>query len=125
MSTLIRFGCIISILCAIDSFVGGANAKDAEHGAQIFNMCVACHATDNTTRLGPGLHGILGRRSGSVSGFRYSRAMKNANITWDEKSLDAYIEAPQGLVPGTTMPFAGIPNSGDRADLIAYLETLK
>ena len=88
-------------------------------------MCAACHATDNSARLGPSLHGIVGRRSGTVSGFRYSRAMKNANITWDEKSLDAYIEAPQGLVPGTTMPFAGIPNSGDRADLIAYLETLK
>jgi len=125
MLTLIRFASIISLLCAIDPFAGGANAKDAEHGAQVFNMCAACHATDNSTRLGPSLHGIVGRRSGTVSGFRYSRAMKNANITWDEKSLDAYIETPQGLVPGTTMPFAGIPNSSDRADLIAYLETLK
>ena len=48
--------------------------------------------------------------------------MKNANITWDEKSLDAYIAPPQVLVPGTTMSFSGIPNAGDRADLIAYLE---
>jgi cytochrome c len=124
MGALIRFASIIINLFAIDSF-GGASAQDAAHGAQVFNTCAACHATDDTTRLGPSLHGIVGRRSGSISGFRYSRAMKNANITWDEKSLDAYIAAPQVLVPGTTMPFSGMPNAGDRADLIAYLETLK
>jgi len=120
-----RFASIISTLFAIVSLAGAANAQDAAHGAQVFNACAACHATDNTTRLGPGLQGIVGRRSGSVSGFRYSRAMKNANITWDQKSLEAYVAAPQVLVPGTTMPFSGLPNAGDRADLVAYLETLK
>src|SRR5262249_39818942 len=125
MFTLIRFGSIIGILCAIDSFVDGASAKDAEHGAQIFNMCAACHATDNSTRLGPSLHGIVGRRSATVSGFRYSRAMKNANITWDEKSLDEYIAEPQGMVPGTTIALTCIASYCDRADLIAYLETLR
>jgi len=122
---MIRLAFVISIPLAIDSFAGAASAQDATHGAQVFNACTVCHATDNTTRLGPGLQGIVGRHSGSVSGFRYSRAMKNANITWDEKSLDAYITSPQVLVPGTTMPFSGLPNAGDRADLIAYLETLK
>jgi cytochrome c len=125
MFTLIRFASVLSIFFAIESFAGAANAQDAKHGAQVFNACAVCHATDNSARVGPGLQGIVGRHAGSMSGFRYSRAMKNASITWDEKSLDAYITAPQALVPGTTMPFSGIPNAGDRADLIAYLETLK
>jgi len=125
MFTPIRFACVVSIYLAVASFAGGANAQDAKHGQQVFTACAACHATDNTTRLGPGLQGIIGRRSGSMAGFRYSRAMKNANITWDEKSLDAYINSPQVSVPGTTMPFSGLPNAGDRADLIAYLQTLK
>jgi cytochrome c len=125
MFTPIRFACIVGIFLAAEPFAGAANAGDATHGAQVFNACAACHATDNTTRLGPGLQSIVGRRSGTMPGFRYSRAMKNANITWDEKSLDTYVNAPQTLVPGTTMPFSGLPNAGDRADLIAYLETLK
>src|SRR5262249_53095251 len=125
MFTPIRFACVVGIFLAVESFAEAANAGNATHGAQVFNACVACHATDNTTRLGPGLQGIVGRRSGSMPGFRYSRAMKNASITWDEKSLDAYVTSPQALVPGKTMPFSGLPNAGDRADLIAYLETLK
>jgi len=60
-----------------------------------------------------------------VPGFRYSSAMKSSNIVWDEKSLDAFLTAPQKAVPGNTMPFAGIPNEQERTDLIAYLETLK
>jgi len=51
--------------------------------------------------------------------------MKNSNIVWDEKSLDAFIMAPQKVLPGTTMPLAGIPRQEERNDLIAYLETLK
>ena len=51
--------------------------------------------------------------------------MKNANIVWDEKALDAFLDNPQKVVPGTTMPFSGIANPRERADLIAYLETLK
>jgi len=125
MLTPTRFASVVNVLLAVASFAGTANAADAKHGEEVFKACAACHATDATTRLGPGLQGVVGRHSGSVAGFRYSRAMKNANITWDEKSLDAYITAPQTLVPGTTMPFSGLPNAGDRADLIAYLETLK
>jgi cytochrome c len=98
---------------------------DAIHGKQIFARCAACHAKDNSKRTGPGLLGIIGRKAASMPGFRYSRAMRNSNISWDEATLDAFITAPQKAVPGTTMPFAGIKNSQDRADLITYLETLK
>src|SRR5262249_23498600 len=63
MVTPTRFACIVSVCLAVASFAGGANAQDAKHGQQVFTACAACHATDNTTRLGPGLQGIVGRRS--------------------------------------------------------------
>jgi cytochrome c len=101
------------------------HAQDAAHGASVFKVCAACHANDNTNRTGPGLKGILGRTAGTVLGFRYSRAMKQSGIVWDEKSLDAYLTAPQKAVPGNIMPFSGLKDARDRADLIAYLATLK
>jgi cytochrome c len=102
-----------------------ADAGDASHGEHVFAKCAPCHAKNNTTGLGPGLLGVIGRQAGSTPGFRYSKAMKNSNIVWDEKSLEAFVTAPQKAVPGTTMPFAGLPDQQERTDLIAYLETLK
>jgi cytochrome c len=110
------------------SIVGAASAargQDAERGKEVFLKCVACHPLDSKNSLGPNLRGVLGRKAGSVEGFRYSRAMKNADIVWDEKTLDAFLDDPQKVVPGTTMPFSGIPDPRERADLIAYLATLK
>jgi cytochrome c len=112
----------------IASFIAdaeSARAQDIAHGAKVFEDCAPCHATNDDSGAGPGLGGIVGRRSGSVAGFRYSRAMKSANIIWDEKSLDLYIAAPQDAVPGNVMPFSGISDARERSDLIAYLETLK
>ncbi|SRR5258708_5101283 len=110
----------------IASFVGSANAAgDPAKGQQVFAKCASCHAKDRSNRTGPGLLGIAGRQSGSAPGFHYSRAMKASNITWDDKSLDAFIASPQKLVPGTTMPFAGMQDQQQRSDLISYLDTLK
>jgi cytochrome c len=103
----------------------GADAADAAHGEHAFAKCAPCHAKDTTNGIGPGLLGVIGRHAGSVPGFRYSRAMKNSGIVWDEKSLDAFITQPQKILPGTTMPFSGIPGQEERKDLIAYLEMLK
>jgi len=71
--------------------------------------------------LAPSLAGIIGRKAGSESGYAYSPAMKQANIVWDGKSLDAYLNDPQKLVPGNKMPFPGLKTEHDRADIIAYL----
>ncbi|MBZ9894570.1 MULTISPECIES: cytochrome c family protein [unclassified Mesorhizobium] len=100
-------------------------AQDVEHGKVVFKACAACHATDHANRVGPGLGGVIGRKAGSVAGFRYSNAMKKSDIVWDVKILDAYLESPQKVVPGNRMPYAGLKNSEDRADLVAYLATLK
>src|SRR5262249_12407587 len=102
-----------------------AEAGDPAQGEHAFAKCAPCHAKDKTNGAGPGLLGVIGREAGSMSGYRYSKAMKTSRIVWDERSLDAFITAPQKAVPGTTMPFAGIPREQERNDLIAYLETLK
>jgi cytochrome c len=99
-------------------------AQDVEMGKQAFAACAPCHAPDQNG-VGPRINGVLNRPAGSVEGFRYSRAMKNSKIVWDEKSLDTYLAEPQKLVPGNLMPFSGIMDAKQRSDLIAYLGTLK
>jgi cytochrome c len=104
-----------------------AQAADATAGERVFKaQCGACHTGEaGKNRVGPSLFGIVGRHSGEVEGFRYSNANKNANLTWDEATLDRYLTNPRAMVPGTTMTYAGLHNDAQRADLIAYLGTLK
>lgn len=98
--------------------------EDAARGQRLFARCSACHATaPGENRIGPSLSGISGRPAGKVAGARYSRAMANAAIVWDDAALDAYLANPARLVPGTTM-MVNVPGAGDRADIIAYLRSL-
>jgi cytochrome c len=100
-----------------------ANAADAAHGKTVFARCAACHDLNTgRTVLGPSLKGIVDRKAGSVPGFSYSPAMKAKGIDWTPANLDMFIASPTKYVPGTRMPFAGIPDAKDRADLIAYLK---
>ena len=103
---------------------GPAVAADAEHGKILFETCAACHS-DRADALGPSLKGVVGRRSASLDGFRYSNPMKRANLVWDEENLRAYIRDPQGKVKGNRMPYGGMSDPKDVDDVIAYLETLK
>src|SRR5262249_56513258 len=75
--------------------VPGYCAGDAAKGEHEFAKCAVCHAKDMANGIGPGLSGVIGRHAGSVPGFGYSPAMKKSNIVWDEKTLDAFITAPQ------------------------------
>ena len=102
-----------------------AMAQDVNAGKLVFAQCAACHTVTAANGIGPGLLGIIGRKSASSPGFRYSPALKRANLTWDEKNLDAYVADPQKLLPGNVMPFSGIADAKQRADLIAYLNTMK
>ena len=94
-------------------------------GSRSSGLCAVCHATDGKTKNGPSLKGIVGRSAGSVAGFHYSRAMKRAHIVWTDQNLDKFLAAPQQVVPGTRMPFSGLPNADKRQKLIAYLNSLK
>ena len=104
----------------------GADAQDAARGKAHFETCIVCHKLDPaSSERGPSLIGIIGRRAGSLTDFRYSRAMQRADVVWSEETLDAYLAAPQASLPGTRMPFSGIVDKTERADVIAYLKTLR
>jgi len=94
---------------------------DAARGEKIYDRCAGCHSIERD-RTGPRHAGLFGRRAGSVAGFPYSEAMKQSGIVWDAAQLDGFLTSPRGLVPGTRIGFAGVPDPKDRADLIAYLE---
>ena len=121
-----------SLAAAILTMLGGvvssgpASAADAGAGQAIFKtQCGICHSiVQGKNMVGPGLFGIVGRKSGTVEGFRYSAANKAADITWDAAILDKYLTSPREVVPGTIMTYAGLKDEAKRADLIAYLETL-
>ena len=104
-----------------------ASAQDAALGEKTFLKCKACHQIGEGARngVGPNLNGLIGRKSGSVEGFKYSKANSEAAIVWTAEKLDPYIKAPREIVPGTTMAYAGLRNDDERANLIAYLTTLK
>lgn len=105
------------------ALAGSAQAADADHGKVVFARCAACHDLNSgKTLFGPSLKGLVGRKSGTVAGFAYSPAMKAKAVTWSPATLDQFITSPTKFVPGTRMPFAGLPDAKDRADLIAYLE---
>jgi len=91
----------------------------------VFNQCTACHSTDRGENgIGPSLAGVFGRRSGSLPGFEYSQAMKDAGLTWNQSNLDRYLENPRGVVPGTTMAYNGVKDAAQRQAAINYLKTL-
>jgi len=113
----------VSLAIAGQAFAAG----DAAAGKAVFTQnCAICHSTDaGANKIGPSLHGVVGRKSGSVSGFEYSPAMKAADKTWDPQTLDTYLANPMQVVKGTKMIFPGLKSDTDRQNVIAYLETLK
>lgn len=101
-------------------------AGDAAAGKQAFTTtCAACHSTDpGVNKIGPSLAGIVGSKSGDVPGYSFSPALKAANITWDEQTLDKFLANPSADVHGTKM-IVSVPNAEHRQDIISYLATLK
>ena len=102
-----------------------AHAQDAAAGGMAFQQCAECHSPGASDGAGPGLKGVVGRRAGTKDGFIYSPAMKKATVVWDAATLDAYLADPRAVVPGTTMAYAGNDDAKERADLVAFLKTLK
>jgi len=101
-------------------------SASAEHGAQVAKQCATCHNFQEGLgpKVGPDLYNIVGRAIASVAGFNYSAALKAKGGTWTFDALNKWLTDPRADVPGTAMTFAGLSNEKQRADIIAYLDTL-
>lgn len=108
------------------TFADLAATADAAAGEKVFGKCKACHSAEGKDGTGPHLNGVVGRNHGSVAGFSYSAAMAAlSSEVWTEEAIFAFLKSPKAAVPGTKMGFAGIAKAADRANLVAYLATLK
>ncbi len=99
---------------------------DPTKGQEVYRACAGCHSLAPGRHMtGPSLAGIWERKAGTVEGFtRYSKAFKQADIIWDEHSLDAWFENPREYLPGNRMTFRGLPDETQRRDLIAFLRSV-
>lgn len=102
--------------------VAAGNASGPPQG---FLICSSCHAIEpGKNGIGPSLAGVFGRKAASAPGFNYSDALKKTDITWNDATLDKWLQAPMKMVPGTRMVFGGITDAGQRKQLVAYLKSL-
>lgn len=100
-------------------------ASTAPRRPAAFAQCAGCHSTEPGKNLfGPSLAGISKRRAASLPGYAYSPALKKSGITWNAKSLDRWLTAPQKAVPGTRMPLGGVQDPATRKALVDYLLTI-
>ena len=101
-------------------------AADVDHGKTLYKACAACHGIDGLGgTLGPNLVGVVGRKAGTLTDFRYSNAMTHSNVVWDDANLRDYVINPQAKIKGNRMPFSGVGSDRDADDIVAYLKTLK
>jgi cytochrome c len=119
MKPLVRISAGLAIV--LGSFASVASAAPPAAAT----ACAACHSEDGTQGIGPSFKAVYGRKAGTAKGFNYSAAMKKADVTWNESTLDAFLENPQKAIPGNAMPYPGVPDEKRRAEIIDYLKTLK
>jgi len=116
------------MLCLLASLPTLALAEgNAKKGADVFaSECGDCHSPkEGKAKKGPPLFGVIGRKAGTVADFAYSESMKQAGWAWTPEKIDAYITHPKKLVPGGKMKYDGLDDAGARADVIAYVQSLK
>ncbi len=121
---------MIALAAACAAFLPAAAFADAARGQQVFQRCAACHSVaEGAGKLpGPNLRGVVGRRAGTLAGFEYSSAMRDAgkddNVTWTPETLDKYLNDPDDVVPGTAMQLNFQLSPDERRDVIEYLRGL-
>ena len=119
---------LISLFLGVSAVLIGAGPAfadgDKAKGEKTFAKCKACHSLDaGKNGVGPSLQGVVGRKSGTGAGFKYSQAMIDKALVWNKDNLEKYLKDPKGFVPGGKMIFAGL--KGDEADdVIAYLQSV-
>ena len=108
-------------------FAALMEAADPAKGEKVFGKCKACHKLDGADGTGPHLNGVVDRAVASIAGFGYSEPMVAHAAeapNWTPEALQEFLASPKGVVPGTKMSFAGLPKPEDRANLIAYLQSV-
>ena len=103
--------------------VGATLAADVDAGKKVFRKCKACHTLKEggKSAIGPNLHGVVGRNAATVDGFKYSKAMKESGLVWDEATLTGYLTKPKEFLPGNKMPFPGLKKPEQIENVIAYI----
>lgn len=98
---------------------------DRERGERVFSKCAICHARDAAapSPVGPQLHGVVGRQSATLPGFKYSKALRELRKAWTPELLERFLADPAGFAPGTIMVFTGLKDADDRAAVICLLQT--
>lgn len=100
-------------------------SADIEKGAKVFRKCSACHRLEaGANGTGPYLYGVVGREIAVADGFGYSGALSSIDQSWTPENLDGFLAAPKDWAPGTTMGFAGLRKPEDRANVIAYMDSI-
>jgi cytochrome c len=131
MSSSVRLRMALGVAALTAVAYGGvamaqtAPTADPKRGAEVFRVqCSVCHAVERgKSDIGPSLYGVVGRKAGSLDGFRYSDAMKKVDASWTPENLDKYLENPWQIAPGTPMALV-VPSIKNRVDVIAYLQSL-
>src|SRR5262245_58404022 len=116
-----RYDTVSLFVLLIAGYSARAAEGEAERGVEVYGRCLACHSLEHN-RVGPRHCGLFGRKAGSLKGYPYSAAMKKYGVTWNEETLDHFLENPMKAVPGTNMGYAGVKDAQEREDLIAYLK---
>lgn len=114
-----------AVAAAEPAFADLIQVADVSAGEQTFGKCKSCHNIGGKNGVGPHLNGVVGRARGSVEGFAYSDAMKSIVAPWTEEEIYTFIKAPKVYVPGTKMSYAGLAKPEERANVVAYLASLK
>jgi cytochrome c len=106
--------------------ITAAHAETSDPQVAFNNACRTCHSMrEDDHRLGPSLHGVVGRKAGSIEGYGFSSAMQQSNVVWDEATLDAFIANPDNVVHGNAMkPYGGIDDPAQRKEIVAYLKSI-
>ncbi len=116
------------LAAAAAAFPAPGGAQDAAAGEAAFRrICAVCHnpTPDGPAKLGPSLFRVVGRKAGTLDGYRFSAAKRDPDLFWTAERLDPYLANPREFMPGTSMAYAGLKNDAERANVIAYLRTLK
>ena len=96
---------------------------DGTHGAKVYKKCAACHSInkDGKNKIGPKLYNVVGRATGAIPNYKYSKALTSYNKTWTFEELNSFLLKPAAWIKGNKMGFAGLKNDRDRASVILYL----